>query len=249
MKKLLIFEFLRLKNNKILFILPSLLILIGISGILLSSVYFGTQSNYKLVCFNIYNAYAQFTFLFVSYIYIYYFSEDFKKGIYSFYRQIGYSLRSCLFTKFLLLVLISILFVDLFFLFIICFFKAQDASYVALLISSVDVSIIFCITFSLFLSVLFKKTLIAVAVNFAIYILSNVLNLILFGLANPSDGNSLNTTTIKYLSTGELSHKSLSTVNWDFDSMKIIFSLGTPIVYSLILLLIIYIWTKKERVQ
>lgn len=247
MKRLIKFEFLRLKNNKILFFLPLLLVIIGFSGILLNNVYYNETSTPQLMMFNIYNSYAQFTFLFVSFIYIYYFSEDFGKGSYSFYKQIGYSLSKCLFTKAFLLFIISVLTIDFFFIVTALALEINSLSYVLLLISSINVCLLFCIVFSLFLSMLFKKTMIATVINFAIYILCNILNLVAFGLSNPLDGNSLNTTTIKYLATGDLTHKSLSTTSWHFDTLKVPFSIGLPIIYSLLFICIIYFFIRKER--
>lgn len=89
--------------------------------------------------------------------------------------------------------------------------------------------------------------MIATIINFAIYIVCDVLNLVAFGLFNPLDGNSLNTTTIRYMATHVVTHRSLSQVNWNFNTWKIPFSIGLPIVYSLIFIFIIMMFTKKTK--
>lgn len=246
MSKLFKFEFLRLRNNKLLILLPFLLIIIGFLGVLLNEIYF-KSANDQIVLYNIYNAYAQFTFLFISFVYIFCFSEDFNKGIYSFYEQIGFPLRISLLVKSVLVFFISLITIDTYLIAAAIFLHIHNISYLAILIVSLNVCLLFSVIFSLFLSVLFKKTMIATIINFAIYIVCDVLNLVAFGLFNPLDGNSLNTTTIRYMATHVVTHRSLSQVNWNFNTWKIPFSIGLPIVYSLIFIFIIMMFTKKTK--
>jgi hypothetical protein len=226
--------------------LPLILILIGFSGILLSNIY-SQNSDSRIIMFNIYNAYAQFTFLFVSFIYIYYFSEDFNKGGYAFYKQIGYSLKACFKIKSFILFLISAITVDIFLILAALFLKIGDLVFISTTIISMTICLLYNIVFSAFLSFIFKKTMVATVINFAIYIISNVLNLITFGLINPMDGNSLNTVIIKYLASNTVTHKTLSKFSDKFHPWEFPLSTVIPFIYTIVFIVILYLLTKEKK--
>lgn len=247
MLKLFKFEYLRLKNNRTLFLLPILLIIVGFSGILLTQIYSSANTSSHLTLFNIYNAYAQFVFLFISFIYIYTFSEDFAKGSYAFYRQIGYSLRKCLFVKVVLLYIPTALVVTLFIGLSALKFQIHDFSKVMIAIVTINFGLLFCIVFSLFLSVIFKKTMFASVTNFIIYIACNILNLVFLGLTNPLDGNSLSTGMIKYLFLGNISNQSVVKTHWIFETWNFLFAIVPSIVYILLFGSVIYIYSGRKN--
>lgn len=235
------FEALRLKNNRILVLLPILLVIVGFSGISLTQIY-DSHAPSNLTMFNIYNAYAQFVFLFVSFVYIYSFSEDFAKGSYAFYRQIGYSLRKCLFVKFILLYLPTGIIVSAFLGLAGLKYQVHDFSKVGISILSINLGLLFCIAFSLFLSIIFKKTMFAAATNFVIYIACNILNLVALGLTNPLDGNSLSTSVIKYLFLGSVSNHSIVKVHWNLENLGSVLATIPTLVYLLIFGIVIYLY-------
>ena len=249
MSNLFRFEFLRLKNNRLLFLLPALLIVVGFSGILLTQIYANGSLSSHLTLFNIYNAYAQFVFLFVSFVYIYSFSEDFSRGSYAFYRQIGFSLRKCLFVKLVLLYLPSGLITSVFIVLSALKFRIHEFSKVLLAVLSINLGLIFCIVFSLFLSVIIKKTMIAVVSNFIIYIACNILNLVSVGLMNPLDGNSLSTSMIKYLFLGTISNRSIVGTGWDFEKWHFLLATLPTIVYILAFGLFVYFYSGKKNYE
>lgn len=245
MKVLLEFELKRLKYRKILMLLPLILITIGIAGILLGSAYHNDFTP-KLNMLNVYNAYSQFAFLFLSYIYISVLTEDFSKGYYRFYEQLGYSLSKCLFVKSLILFIISIIVTDLFLIIYSSIINVADAQYIGLMLLSVDLGFLFILFLSNVLALIFKKVTIATVLSFALYIFFDFANLIAYGLTNPCDANSLSCVTFGQLSGLDLTHDSLSKLSLNFVDNSFIFTTLPAIVYCLILLGIITILIKKE---
>ncbi|GAB2023362.1 hypothetical protein RyT2_24380 [Pseudolactococcus yaeyamensis] len=244
------FEYLRFKNNRVLFLLPILLIVIGFSGVLLTQIYTDGSISSYLTLFNIYNAYAQFVFLFISFIYIYSFSEDFSKGSYAFYRQIGYSLRKCLFVKLVLLYIPTALIVTFFIVLSALKFQIHEILKIVIAVITINFGLLFCIVFSLFLSLLLKKkTMFAAVTNFIIYIACNILNLVLLGLTNPLDGNSLSTSMVKYLFLGNISNQSIVRTHWNFETQNFLFAVMPSIVYVLIFGIIIYIYSGRKNYE
>src|SRR5665647_1149189 len=85
MKRLFVFQGIRMCNNRILFLLPLLLIIIiGISGIFLGYLYGGSDATPKTRLLFLYNAYLQFAFLFLLYVFISTFAKDFSNGTYTY---------------------------------------------------------------------------------------------------------------------------------------------------------------------
>lgn len=246
MKKLLKFELKRFKHRKILILLPLILIAIGVAGLLLGSAYHNNFTP-KLNMLNVYNAYSQFAFLFVSYIYISVLTEDFSKGYYRFFEQIGYSLSKCIFIKSLILFIISIIVTDLFMIIYALIINVADLQYLGLMLISVDLGLLFILLLSNVLALIFKKVTIATVLSFVLYIVFDFANLVAYGLTNPCDANSLACVTFGQLSGLELTHDSLSKLNLNFVDNSVIFTTLPAIIYCLILIGINIILIKKEN--
>lgn len=246
MKKLLKFESKRLCNKKTIILLPLILIAIGLAGIMLGSAY-NNDFSPKICMLNVYNAYSQFAFLFLSFIYISILAEDFSKGYYKFYKQIGFSLIECMVTKSILLYAITILITDAFMFIYSIIVNVSDFGFVGLMILSVDLGLLFILLLSNVLALIFKKTTIATVVSFVLYIAFDFTNLVAYGLTNPCDANSLACVTFGQLAGLKLTHESLSKLGLNYVGNSLIYTTGPALVYILILIIIIYILIKKEK--
>ncbi|WP_460058743.1 hypothetical protein [Pseudolactococcus yaeyamensis] len=94
-----------------------------------------------------------------------------------------------------------------------------------------------------------KKTMFAAVTNFIIYIACNILNLVLLGLTNPLDGNSLSTSMVKYLFLGNISNQSIVRTHWNFETQNFLFAVMPSIVYVLIFGIIIYIYSGRKNYE
>lgn len=246
MNKLFKFEFKRLLSKKIIFFLPLILIAIGISGILLGSVY-GNDLNEKVLLLNVFNAFTQFSFLFLSFIYISVLAEDFSKGNYKFLQQLGFSLGNSMMIKSLILYLISIVVADLFIIIYATIIAISDWSFVMLMVGTVDLGLLFIIFLSNILSIIFKRIMTATVISFVLYIIFDFINLVLFGLTNPCDANSISSVTLGQLAGLPLIHDSLSTLNLNYEQYSLVFTMLPSIIYCLVLFIVLYVLLKREE--
>ena len=246
MNKLFKFEFKRLFSKKIIFFLPLILFAIGMSGILLGYVY-GNNLNEKVLLLNVFNAFNQFSFLFLSFIYISVLAEDFSKGNYKFLQQLGFSLGKSMLIKSLILYFISIVIADLFIIIYAIIIGILDWSFVILMIGTVDLGLLFIIFLSNILSIIFKRITTATVISFVSYIIFDFINLVLFGLTNPCDANSLSCVTLGQLAGMPLKHDSLSTLNLNYKQYALIFTMLPSIIYCIVLLIVLYVLLKREK--
>lgn len=244
MKKLVNFEFKRLKNKKIIILLPILLLLIGFAGILLGNLYFKSGSD-KVRLLQIYSAYVQFVFIFTSYVYISTFTNDYANGNYAFIKQIGYSFGKILFAKTIILYLITVVSTNLFLIIASFYLQCTDVSYLVILIISLNLSLLFVILFALFISLIIRKTTQATLVTFGAFIVFNITNLVTFGLTNPSDANSISFVTLQKLASLPITHDTLSTIDLDFIKYRYLLITLPSIFWIGLLLLVIIILVKK----
>lgn len=80
-----------MKYKKIHIILPLIIISIGLVGIITGNA-FNENLTSKVKMLNIFQAYTQFSFIFLGFVYIYLFTEDSIKGTDKYISQLGYSL-------------------------------------------------------------------------------------------------------------------------------------------------------------
>lgn len=234
MKKLIHFEMIRLYRRKLVLILPAVIILIGFFGLWLSSVFAGnttTSSESKIL--GVYNAYSQFSFIFLSFIYISIFTQDSDKGIDYFLNEFGYSLPIQYFTKFLNMFVISFVTADLFLIILAVILKIKNWYFLFLAISSITVIFLWIISFSLLLSLIVKKAMLATILNFILYIIFDVCNIVLYGLTNPADPNSIVFTTLSSVIGGDITHRTLAKVTWDLNAHAFMYSSMIPFVYTI----------------
>ena len=116
-----------------------------------------------------------------------------------------------------------------------------DLGYLMLMLCSITAASLFTIMFSCLMSIIFKKTLEATAFQLLFFILFDVLNIFAFGLTNPCDANSLATVTIRYISEIPIAHKSLETINLNFEAFKWVYTITPSIVYSIIIGIVILV--------
>ncbi len=248
MKRLFYFQFVRLKNQKLMLLLPILTLFIGGTGILLGYMYYGgINTAPQMWLLSLYNSYTQFTFLFLIYIFVSFFTNDFTNGIYSYMKQIGFSLKKCIVAKMILLFLVTFGGTNLFFIFTSIVVGNKNYYYLLLMLLSVNLSLIFIILFTLLLSLILKKTMVATISGYLLFMVMNVINLFGFGLTNPADGNSISSITFRAISGREVTHYSLKTLNLDYSKYSLILTSGPTLVWIGIISVIIICLLKKER--
>ena len=91
-----------MKYKKIHIILPLIIISIGLVGIITGNA-FNENLTSKVKMLNIFQAYTQFSFIFLGFVYIYLFTEDSVKGTDKYISQLGYSLAVQILFKSLIL--------------------------------------------------------------------------------------------------------------------------------------------------
>lgn len=240
MNKLFFFEIKRMKYKKIHIILPLIVIAIGLIGIISGNAFNEAMTN-EIRMVNVFQAYTQFSFIFLGFIYIYLFCEDYSKGTDQFISQLGYSKAKQIFIESIILYLYTILIVMLFIVAYALSIGCFNLSYLMLILFAIVAGTLFTLMFSCFLSMVFKKALNATAFQFLFFILFDVLNIFAYGLTNPCDSNSLATVTIRYLSGISVTHKSLSTLDLEFEKMKWVYTICPSLVYSGILFVAIFV--------
>ncbi len=248
MVRLFQFQFIRLKNQKLIILLPILLLIIGGTGILLGYIYYndiGAES--RMWLFSLYNSYTQFTYLFLIYILVSFFANDFKNGIYSFMNQLGFSIRKCVAGKAVLLFAITVIIMDLFFLITNFAVGNEDYYFLFLILLSVDLSLIFIVLFTLLLSLVIRKTMVATIVGYLLFVAMDVVNFVGFGLTNPADGNSISSITFQAMCGMEINHYSLKTLGLDYDKYSLILATVPTLVWIVIIFVAIMCLLKREN--
>ena len=240
MSKLIKFEIKRMKYKKIHIILPLIIISIGLVGIISGNAFNENLTN-KMKMVNIFQAYTQFSFIFLGFIYIYLFTEDFVKGTEKYISQLGYSLPVQIFFKAFILYVYTLVITLVFIVGYALSINYLDLGYLMLMLCSITAASLFTIMFSCLMSIIFKKTLEATAFQLLFFILFDVLNIFAFGLTNPCDANSLATVTIRYISEIPIAHKSLETINLNFEAFKWVYTITPSIVYSIIIGIVILV--------
>ena len=249
MRRLFAFQGIRMRNNRTLFLLPILLIIIGISGIFLGNLFGGSAATPKTRLLSLYNAYLQFTFLFLLYVFVSTFAKDFSNGTYTYMKQIGYSMTKCLVSKSVILVLCSFFVIDIFMIISSFVFHNTDFEFLVLMLFSINLAIIFIIFFAMVLSLTIRKTMPATLTGYGMFILLNIVNLVGYGITNPADGNSLSYTTFSALSGQTISHYSLSKVTIDYEKYRYILTTVPAFFWICILLIVVVLLLKRKSMR
>lgn len=247
MSKLIKFEIKRMINNKILFLLPILLIIIGFAGMAISFAT-GNQENLPEIKFlSIYSAYTQLTYLVLIYVFINSFASDFSNGVYPFMTFMGFSTAKCIRSKLYILTFTSVLIIDIFTVIASVTLRNTNYNLLILTLVSLDLSAIFIILFSLFLSLTIKKSLPATLFGYAMFVVFDIVNLFLYGLTNQADQNSISTSTLYAISgSGVIPNKNLMQLNLDFELNKYIY-IFLPSLCWIVLLIIINTLILKRK--
>ncbi len=248
MGKIIAFEFERIKNKKIIILLPFLLVLIGFAGILLGNLYY-PEGDVDVRILQVYSAYIQFVFIFTSYVYISSYTSDFGNGNYAFMKQLGYSFIKVIVSKTILLYIITVIFTNLFLISASIYLGCTNIGYLIAIIISLDLSLLFVILFSLFISLLIKRTTQATLVTFGMFIVFNISNLLFYGLTNPSDANSISFVTLQKMSGLPITHDTLSTLSIDFEKYRYLFITIPSLIWIMMLCVGIGILSKKGRIK
>lgn len=210
MIKLLKFHMLRLLDSRKIYLILFLIIIIALSGVILNEVFYSEISNFKTVILSLYNSFTQFFFLIFSYVLVSYFADDIQRGCDVLFSYIGISSIKFIFSKMIIIFLVCCLFIDSIFAIVALIYRCNDANYLIRVIGLLDLCIAQVVALACALSVLIKNTTYASATMYGIFLVSNIVNLIGFGLGNQADGNSLSSYVVSRLSGVEVKHFSLS---------------------------------------
>ena len=158
MSRLFKFEIKRMKYKKIHIILPLIIISIGLVGIITGNA-FNENLTSKVKMLNIFQAYTQFSFIFLGFVYIYLFTEDSIKGTDKYISQLGYSLAVQILFKSLILYAYTLIITTAFIIGYAISIHFTDLDYLILIVCSIAAALLFTITFACLMSIIFKKAL------------------------------------------------------------------------------------------
>lgn len=156
MSRLFKFEIKRMKYKKIHIILPLIIISIGLVGIITGNA-FNENLTSKVKMLNIFQAYTQFSFIFLGFVYIYLFTEDSVKGTDKYISQLGYSLAVQILFKSLILYAYTLIITTAFIIGYAISIHFTDLDYLILIVCSIAAALLFTITFACLMSIIFKK--------------------------------------------------------------------------------------------
>ncbi len=235
LKKLFLLELNRLKHSYTIFFIILLTIIIGVLGIVLNSIYYG-DSNPEIGMLSVFNAYTQFTYLMLGFVFIHTFVKDYDKGITNFYLQQGYSLSKQTICKFTLLCVIVLPFIDVLLIIANLIYKNSDIQYLLKLIIIIELSTVYIILLAILIATLVKKSISAVLIFYGLFIILNVANIFTLGLLNPADGNSISTYLLSEYCGRTIVHFTLDHFKEQLLKYSDLLSIIIPFFYCLILL-------------
>lgn len=144
MSRLFKFEIKRMKYKKIHIILPLIIISIGLVGIITGNA-FNENLTSKVKMLNIFQAYTQFSFIFLGFVYIYLFTEDSIKGTDKYISQLGYSLAVQILFKSLILYAYTLIITTAFIIGYAISINFTDLDYLLLIVCSIAAALLFTI--------------------------------------------------------------------------------------------------------
>lgn len=239
-------EWKRLKRNFVIPLCLLLLALIGLLGAVLSHIYYSKQNDPRYLLYGLYNSYAQFTYLILGFVVISVYAKDYQNGVYAWYRQMNRSFKQVATAKTMVLLTVMLPFLNVVFIIAQIVSKNQDIGYFAMCLVSANLSMIYIVALAFIISVLVKKVIQATLIMYGLYVLFNGLNLIGYGVINPSDSNSIVTYCLGKIINPSQTHYSLDKLSVSASCMRGI-AFGVPILWMIILLVIWKVVEQKER--
>lgn len=243
--KLFKLEVTRMIRSRILQLSLFLLILIGVLGMVLYNVYYKPRNDSRYILLSLYNSYTQFTYLVLGFVFVSMFCKDFQNGVYAWFKQIGYGFRYVCIVKLIVLLVTVLPLLNIVFIGAQLISKNSDFGYFSLCTVCVNLDVIYIIILSLFISVIFKKVIQSTLIMYGMFIVFNGMNLVLYGIVNPVDSNSISSYYLSKLLNPDQSHYSLTKVSLPGSTLRLV-SLLLPIIW-IIVLLIATVFTKKHR--
>lgn len=234
--KLFKLEFTRTVRSRILQLSLGLLILIGVLGIVLYNVYYKPRNDSRYILLSLYNSYTQFTYLVLGFVFISTFCKDFQNGVYAWFKQIGYDFRHVCIVKLVVLLITVLPLLNIVFIVAQVISQNTDIGYFSLCLACVNLNVLYIISLALFISMVFKKVIQSTLIMYGVFLVFNGMNLVLYGIVNPADSNSISSYYLSKLLNPAQGHYSLTKVSLQ-DSSLCLVSLLLPLMWIIILLI------------
>lgn len=227
-------EFKRLLRSRVYQLCQLLLILIGGLAAILNYVYYRGQGDSRYNLFGLYNSYTQFTYLVLGFVFISMFAKDFQNGVYSWFRQLGYDFGRIIAVKLAVLITAILPLLNLIFIVVQLFSDKLYYGYFIKCLLSVNFGVIYIMVLALTISLLFKKVIQSTLIMYGLFIVLNGLNLVLYGLVNPSDANSITSYYLCKEINPNYVHYSLDKLSLSHRGLELI-ALSLPVIWIFVL--------------
>lgn len=239
-------EWKRLRRSYVIPLCLLLLALIGLLGAILSCIYYSKQNDPRYLLYGLYNSYAQFTYLVLGFVLVSVYAKDYQNGVYAWYRQMNMSFKQVTTAKMTVLLTLILPFLNAIFIIVQIVSKNQDIGYFFMCLVSANFSMVYIVALAFIISILVKKVIQATLIMYGLYVLFNGLNLIGYGIINPSDSNSIVTYYLGKIINPSQTHYSLDKLTLSTSCMRGI-AFGLPVLWIVILLIIWKVVEQKER--
>ena len=191
MNNLFHMEFKRILRSHIFLLCQVLLVLIGGLASVLYYVYYRGQGDSRYVLLSFYNSYTQFTYLVLGFVFISMFAKDFQNGVYEWFNQLGHDFGRIVTVKLAVLIMTILPLLNIIFIIAQLISGNSDFAYFFKCLLSVNLGVIYIMILALTISMLFKKVIQSTLIMYGLFLAFNGLNLVVCGLMNPSDANSI----------------------------------------------------------
>lgn len=239
-------EWKRLRRSYVIQLCLLLLALIGLLGTVLSHIYYGEQNDPRYLLYGLYNSYAQFTYLILGFVLVSVYAKDYQNGVYVWYKQMDRSFKQVATAKTMVLLAVMLPFLNVIFVIAHIISKNRDFGYFVMCLISANFSVLYIVSVAFIISILVKKVIQATLIMYGLFVIFNGLNLIGYGVVNPSDSNSIVTYCLGKLINPYQTHYSLDKLSLSASYMRgIVF--GVPVLWIAILLVIWKVVEQKER--
>lgn len=235
MNSLFKFEFKRVVHSKVLVMTVVLCVVIGGLGMVLNHVFYGSEGVGQQCLVSVFNSYTQFTYFILGFVFVQSFTKDYAGGITSFYKQLGYSLTKQNICKAIVMMVITIPIIDLLVLICSILYKNSDVEFLFAIIIAINLSTLYIVLLALFISTIFKHTVRAVLCFYGVFVIFNILNLFMYGMINPADGNSIVTYCVTEWSGRHMSHHSIDKLDIDLLKFKEYICVLLPMIWCVVL--------------
>ena len=224
-----------------------LCVVIAVLGMALNELFYKNDNNPMGKMMSIFNAYTQFSYLILGFLFVQTFAKDYPNGVVNFYKQLGYSLTQQYICKFLVMVICTVPCIDV--VVLICNFAYGNNNMKFLLIEllSLTFTLGYIILLAMFVASILKNTVKAVLVFFGLFVLFNIINIVAWGLINPADGNSIVTFCMSNWAGRKVSHYSLDRFFEQIMKYKEIVSCFVPLGWCMVMTIINTVTTKIKN--